>query len=149
MTEREKAKILELWHGGMPLARIRQIVYLPTREFRTAIKELKQSGAMMKIKRVSREDKIIASYERGERNPYKIAEDCGVSLRTVQYYLSANKLPLGKNGRKCGMNFKHCEKTERIFADFERGELKQIEIARKYGVSKEYISKMRKKWRAL
>ena len=38
------------------------------------------------------------------------------------------------------------EKAKQILADIEKGDLSQSDIARKYQVSRQYVSKLRQKW---
>jgi Trp operon repressor len=39
----------------------------------------------------------------------------------------------------------HCDRTDAIVEDLQEGKLSQAEIARKYGVSRQYITKMKRK----
>lgn len=140
MSEIDKARIASLWREGMTLAQIRQITAVNPREFDLAVREMKRKGELG-AKRKTCADKIIDAYHRGERNPYVIAEQYGVKTRYVYDVLLRNKLHLGKKTR----NFVHTERTNAIVEDLNDGELSQVEIARKHGVSRQYITKIKRK----
>lgn len=140
MTDTEKAKIISLWESGMTLAQIRQMTAVAPREFDLAVREMKRNGEFPKIRKTC-EDKIVEAYHRGERNPYRIAEQYGVQTSYVYSVLNNHGLPLGKKTR----NFVHAERTNAIVEDLQDDELSQIEIARKHGVSRQYITKIKHK----
>lgn len=140
MTESEKSSIVSLWESGMTLGQIRQMVAVGRREFADTIREMKRNGEFPNIRKTSG-DKIVEAYHRGERNPYEIAEQYGVQPDYVYWVLKTNKLRLGRKTR----NFVHTERTNEIVEDLQEGKLSQAEIARKYGVSRQYITKMKRK----
>ena len=120
MTENEKKQVRALWESGMTLAQIRQMTPIEPRAFDLAVREMKH---------------------RGERNPYAIADTYGVKVNYVYWVLARNKLRLGKKTRV----FVHSERTNTIVEDLKDGELSQVEIAKKHNVSRQYITKIKKK----
>lgn len=80
-------------------------------------------------------DLVAAEYENGERNPYKIAEKCFVSVKTVREYLYRLGLKIGHRHKK----YNRCEKTQMIMTDLRLGVLSQNEIARKHEVTRQYV----------
>lgn len=139
MTDSEKAKIIALRDNGMDLRSIRQLMAMSVADFKKAIEELKQSGELPK-RRTGRE-KVIEAYERGERNPYKIAETYGLSLRTVRTYKQRKGIVTGRSKR----NYRHCDRTNAINTDLQLGNGTVAEIARKHGVSWTYVKTLKKK----
>lgn len=139
MTESERNKILALYESGMSVRQIMQLMEMTVEDFNRAIRELKSNGDLPKKKTGC--EKVAEAYARGERNPYKIAETYGLTLRTVQEYKHKNGIKTGRGKR----NFKHCERTNAINADLELGNGTLAEIARKHNVSWSYVKKLKKK----
>lgn len=142
MTDSEKQKIIALWSNGMPMARIRQMVAVPAREFHAIVKEMRANGEFPTEYKTT-EQKVVEAFHRGERNPYKIAEEVGVTEQTVRQYLYQNGLRRGKKTR----NWFHSERTNAIAEDLKEGALSQVEIARKHQVTKQYVNKIKGKLR--
>ena len=140
MTESEKYRIVSLWESGMTLGQIRQLMAMTSAEFKRAIAEMKRNGEFPKTRKTA-EEKVVEAFQRGERNPYAIAEEYGLSVHSVRSFLGWNKCHKGKKTR----NWVHCERTDAIVEDLKEGALSQAEIARKYGVSRQYITKMKRK----
>ena len=140
MTENEKKQVRALWESGMTLAQIRQMTPIEPRAFDLAVREMKRNGEFPQLRNTCA-DKIIEAYHRGERNPYAIADTYGVKVNYVYWVLARNKLRLGKKTRV----FVHSERTTAIVEDLKDGALSQVEIAKKHGVSRQYITKIKKK----
>lgn len=140
MTDSEKAKIISLWQSGMTLGQIRQLTPIEPRKFDLAVREMKRNGEFPNDRK-NAEQKVVEAFQRGERNPYKIAEDLGITPNSVRAFLGWHKCRKGKKTR----NWVHCERTNEIVKDLQEGALSQAEIARKYGVSRQYITKMKRK----
>ena len=142
MTEREKAKIISMRENGMTFAQIRQMTAVTVREFQLLLKEMKARGELPTTHKTL-EDKIMEAYNRGERNPYKIADEYGATPNYVRYVFSINQLRVGKKTQ----NWVHCERTNAIVEDLQGGELTNAQIARKFGVSRQYITNIKRKLR--
>ena len=140
MTEQDKKKIVALWQSGMTLGQIKNLFPVKILEYKATIREMKANGEFPK-ERKNAEQKVVEAFQRGERNPYKIAEEYGLSVHSVRSFLGWNKCHKGKKTR----NWVHCERTDAIVEDLQEGKLSQAEIARKYGVSRQYITKMKRK----
>lgn len=144
MTELEKKQILVMWQGGMPITRIRQLVAIPTKDFRKGIEEMRKNGCFDEPRETT-EQKVCQAFDNGERNVREIAECYGLSPRTVRAYLR-------KHGRKFGRktrNYVHSPKTEEIISDLLDGELSQSQIAKNHRVSRQYVAKLNKKLKGL
>lgn len=140
MNEIDKARIISLWEGGMTLGQIRQMTPVPARVFDAVVREMKKNGEFP-MERKNAEAKVIDAYHRGERNPYEIAEELGITPNSVRTFFGWNKLRKGKKTR----HWVHCERTNDIIKDLQEGELSQVEIARKHQVTKQYITKIKRK----
>ena len=84
-------------------------------------------------------DKVIAEYNRGERNPFAIAEKFGIKVKSVRDYIYRAGLNLG--GRKKVYN--RAAKTQFIMTDLKLGVLSMAKIAKKYGVSRQYVFQLK------
>ena len=142
MTDSEKAKIITLWHNGMTIKQIRQITPMPTREFNSAIRDMKRNGEFPQ-KRMTARDKILEACKNGETNHYVLADTYGVTLATAAQY---RKLSGVCNGKRPKHNYRHKPKTLAIIADLKLGTMKISEIARKHGVCWQYVKDLKVKW---
>ena len=88
-------------------------------------------------------DLVVAEYENGERNPFKIAEKCFVSVKTVREYLYRKGLKVGSKSKY----YHRCEKTNLIMTDLRLGTMTQNAIAKKYGVTRQYICQLNREIR--
>lgn len=140
MTEQDKKKIVALWQSGMSIVQIKDLFPVKFQEYKATIKEMKANGEFP-TERKTAEQKVVEAFQRGERNPYKIAEEYGLSVHSVRSFLGWNKCHKGKKTQ----NWVHCDRTDAIVEDLQDGALSQAEIARKYGVSRQYITKMKRK----
>ena len=141
MTENEKKQIKELWASGMPLSRIRRMVAVTPSEFRKGAAEMRKSGELG-VDRKTTVQKVCEAFDNGDRNAKAIAERYGLSETTVRIYLRTNGRHFGKKTR----NWVHSDRTLAIVEDLNDGVLSQYAIAKKHGVSRQYLTKIKKKW---
>lgn len=140
MTESVKKQILTLWKNGMPLSRIRRMVAVTPSEFRKGIDEMRKNGDFVGEHK-NTEAKVVEAFDRGERNVRAIAEVLMISPSTVYDYLRKNGRHFGKKTRI----WAHTERTLEIAEDLKEGTLSQYKIAQKYGVSRQYVTKVKHK----
>jgi DNA-binding CsgD family transcriptional regulator len=114
---------------------------LTARKFACGIAEMRAEGAFNANERKSSADKVCQAYDEGERNCKAIANRLGLAESTVRQYLRWNGRLLGKKTR----NFSHSPRTLEIAEDLRDGGLTQYKIAKKYGVSAQYINKVKLK----
>jgi DNA-binding CsgD family transcriptional regulator len=137
MEHSEKQKILAYWESGMSIAQIRAVTGHYAQEIVQALREM---GAGQ---RPTCDQRIVALFNSGVKNAPLIARELGVSQKTVYHALYANGLRIGGKSRI----FKHNEKTRAIARDLESGGMSQSEIAKKHGVSRQYVSQVARKIR--
>ena len=140
MTESERNQIINLFNSGMPLTQIGRMIAVPAKEFEREVKEMKLNGELA-VKRKSSEEKVVEAFLEGEHNPYVIAERFGIAVNSVKTYIGWHKLHKGKKTR----HWVHCDRTNAIISDLNFGEISQAEIAKKHGVSRQYITKIKNK----
>lgn len=142
MTENERKKIVEYIESGMTVAQTRQLMAMTSAEFTRAIAELKRNGDLPKRK--FGKDKVVEAFQRGETNPYEIAETYGLSPSSVHTYKVQSGIKTGRPKR----NYKQSPQTLAIMEDFRQGELTTAQIARKHGVFWQSAHKIKRKMEA-
>ena len=140
MTEADKAKIISLWENGMTLGQIRQMIAVPSREFDLTVRTMKRNGEFPKTRKTA-EEKVVEAFKGGETNPYVLADTYGVKVSSVKLFLHWN----GCKRKRPPLNYVHCDRTNAIIEDLREGEISQIEIAKKHGVSRQYVTKIKRK----
>lgn len=92
----------------------------------------------------SKEAKVLALYSQGLRDRYEIAAKAGCTLLTEVEYLRRNGISLKtlkQNFKKRGRN----QKAKAIISELMAGKKIASQIAREYGVSKQYVSELKLK----
>jgi transposase len=140
MTETEKKQIKSLWESGMSFRQICQMISMPVGEFNSVIAEMKRNGEFSNDRKKNL-TKVLEAFDNGERDARVIADTYRLKLQTVYFYLNSNGRFFGTKTR----NWVHTERTLAIIDDLREGKMSQIEIAKKHGVSKQYITKMKHK----
>lgn len=140
MTDIEKIRVKSLWESGMALSQIRRVMSMTNSEFRTGINEMRKEGAF-NSERKNNVAKVCRDYDEGERDVRKIAKTYGLTVGTVYQYLQ-------KNGRLIGFkkqNYTHCQRSLDIAEDIKEKTLSLGDIAKRHGVSRQYVFKIKKK----
>lgn len=78
---------------------------------------------------------VIAEYKSGITDYKELAEKTGYTLKTVLEYLH----------KYWQVDRKHCITTKKILEELKEGK-RQSDIARDYNVSRQYVSKVKKKY---
>jgi hypothetical protein len=137
-----KNEIKRLWDSGVAIETI--VRSLPTTIVlaRDTIKEMRLSGELKpRSKHEITRQKIEALFEKGY-NKQQIASELAMSTRTVNDYLA----DMGIKGRppKNYKPRKRSEKTHIIINELQKPQISYSEIARKYGVSRQYVYRIYK-----
>lgn len=140
MTEADRNQIIKLWSANIPIYRMVRMLPYKTYIARRMITDLKKEG-VLPARTIGHKRTVIEAYERGMRNPYDIAEEFDIPVGTVNTTLSRAGFTNGRAKR----NFKKNEKTLEIIELLKAGE-SQAEIARKFGVSRQWVSVAKKRW---
>lgn len=140
MTESERNQIKRLWESGMPLTQIHRMTAMTSAEFKGAVEEMRQNGDFGSV-RDNAEKKVVRAFDEGERRVKVIAERLGITEYSVRRYLRDNGRKLGKKTR----NFVHSDKTLEIAQALQDGEFTQYKIAQNFGVSRQYVNKVKRK----
>ena len=147
MNEQDKNLIISLWKNGTPTTTIIKLLPYKQVEIKREIAELRQNGVLNgrsgKTRGKTRE-KVLQAYKDGITNPYELAEMFRLKPSTISSIL----VGLGLNRTRPKHNYKKtkkCEKTETILQEIKEGNV-LCEIARKHGVSRQYVHKVKKKW---
>lgn len=153
MTESEKRLIIDLWESRMKVEDIVRMLPCDTATARGYIKALRAEGVLTAEKHRGKEltrEIIKTAYENGERNPYVLAKTYHLSPYTVKDIL----VGLGLERHRPKTNYKKrkptdiaklCVKTQDICEEIAKG-TKPKEITEKYGVTRQYVSLLKKKY---
>lgn len=139
MTEMDKKRVKDLYESGMPLERIYRIMSVKRSEFRSAINDMRKNGEIPTKRNT--EEFVIKAFDDGMRGAREIAAHFGIKERTVYIYLNRNNRFFGK--KVC--HSVHCERTNEIVCDIKQGNMNITQIAKKHGVSRQYVSKLKEK----
>lgn len=139
-----KNEIKQMWEDGMAIETI--IRSLPTTilNARNTIQEMRINGELKpRSKHETTRLKIGILHEKGY-NPYEIANELAVSKRCVDTCL----YELGKRGRPSHNHKKRKrnEKANAIIEELKKGNNQFSEIAREYGVSRQYVFQLHKEF---
>ena len=140
MTESDRVQIKRLWDAGLPERQIVQMLPYNGTTARKMIAEMKSDGSLQKRHGIMRNN-VIETYKRGVKSPYKIAEMYGLTYYTVTTYLSNAGLHRQREPR----NYKKNDRTLEIIEMLKAGK-SQAEIARQFGVSRQWVSVAKKRW---
>ena len=142
MTEVELNNIKAMWESGASLEQIYQM--LPCRRYTAykLVRELRDEGILKPRKRTERAIKAVAlAWETETKNPDELSEIFGYTKTTINTYLQKSGV---RQGKRQAMNFNHCELTNKIVDELNSG-AKMSEIASKFGVSRQYVFKIKKR----
>lgn len=147
MTEQEKDLIIRLWESGLPTTDIVKLLPYKVGAVRREIAELRRNGVLKGRSGKTKEKtwgKILQAYKGGKTNPYEIAEMLGLRVNTVNHVLSNLSLKR-KRPRHNYANIEIGDKTKDILSEIKNGGVLS-EIARKHGVSRQYVHKLKNKY---
>lgn len=148
MTEQEKNLIIALWENGTPVNSIVRMLDCKQCYAKQYIKELRDNGTLTKENRRKNATEIVVNvFNKGETNPYKIAEITGYKVTTVRTLLNGAhiSIPRGKRNRPPTKISSLCELTQLIIEDIKSGE-KFSQIAKNHNVSRQYVYKVKDKY---
>ncbi len=142
MTESDKSLIIRLWNGGVPIAEICKMLPYKALHIKQMVGELRKDGTLSPRVRGNKRQLVVDAYNGGMTNPYEIAETYGLTYGTVRHYLFKGgvKRPYPKRQYRPKPT---TDKTMEILAALETKS--QIEVARQFGVSRQYVSALKKR----
>lgn len=141
MTEREINEVKKMWQQGMSARQIARV--FPQKEYITIreIAELKKQGVLPPINIKETRNRVITKEFEKNKNLMEIANKFGLEITYVRNVLHRNgvKFPKTMNYVRKPKNEKH----QAIMRDLENG-VPQCEIAKKHGVSRQYVHQILK-----
>lgn len=142
MTDSEKARVIALWESRASLEQIYRI--LPYRRYQALkmVAELRADGILKP--RTMTKDAISAvgeAWKSGMKDPRDLAEMFGYSVNTVRRYLDKSGV---REGKRPPTNYKHSPKTNDIARQLQLGS-SPTEIAKNFGVSRQYVHQIKKR----
>jgi len=142
MTESEKRTIKRLWEARVSLEQIYQMLPYTRYQAMKIIKQLRAEGFLKPRKKMGATVKAVASaWETETKNPRELAQMFGLSEKTIREYLVQSGVRQGARPR---FNYRHSDKTDAISAEIKNG-TRLSEIAKKYGVSRQWVYQIKNK----
>lgn len=137
MTEKDRAKIIELWNNRVSINRIIQLFPYEKRVIVKEINAMKADGRLNPENRVpTKAGRIGEVYKQGKTNPHEIAEMFGVSVAQVQSALWECDIIRHRPPHN------YLGKREQILRELERG-MPPLEVAKLHGVTRQYVYMLR------
>lgn len=145
MTQQDRELIIRLWNNRMSINKIvRMLPYKPT-VARQYVKEVKESGALKAENRVpTQREIVVTAYKNGMTSPHEISETFDINYNCVQTYLKDAKL----QRKRPPKNYKKRnapERRQQIITAINGGK-SNAEIAREFGVTRQWVFYIRKKY---
>lgn len=150
ITQSDKEYIKKLWDSGVSINDILRLMPYKINDTRKIIKQLCEEGFLEEKRKTKGEvtrEKVIALYKSGVENPFDISAELGIAMSTVYQYLKDYRgiVKRTRHNWRPIKKYKTTDKTQEILQEICNGQLKDIEIARKYGVTKQWIYQLKKK----
>lgn len=145
MTKAEKTLIINLWDSGYSIDFIARNLPYPTYKAKAMIRTLKNDGTLKKRNMTEIAlARLTAAYNNGITDPRELSRLFGYSLNTTTYYL---RLAGIKRGHPPKQYFPKPlgEKALAIIRDLESSKMTLSEIAKKHGVSRQYVYQLKER----
>lgn len=145
MTNAERTLIINLWESGHSIEYIAQMLSYPTYKAKQMVRDMRKDGTL-KERNVTEIAlaRLTAAYNNGITDPRELARLFGYSLNTTTHYL---RLAGIKRGHPPKQYFPKPlgEKTLAIIRDLESSKMTLSEIAKKHGVSRQYVYQLKER----
>ena len=145
MTEREKTQIISMWESRLTIEQMIRLIPKPRRVAEKMIADLRADGSLKaRSRREMLVDKLSAEYISGTTDIYELSKMFDIRPNTVTKYLTEAGFKKGREPK----NFKRRElnaKAKEILGEFIKDELTDSEIARKFGVSRQYVYQLKQR----
>lgn len=145
MTDADKRTIKKLWDSRVPINQIIQMLPYKKAIVKQMIDELRSNGTLQPRSCKKIAIKAVGDmFDSGVQNIDELCEAFGYSYNTIKDYLSLSR---GNNGRppKNYRKRKPNNKAQTIMVEIAQKELSLSEIARKYGVSRQYVYQLKQR----
>ena len=146
MTEQEIRSIKNQWEIGVSISKIVKTMPYPRSTAFRKIWELQQEGVLPPRERKRGRELAISAYKSGMKNPYEIAETYGYKVNSVKNWLSNARLCRERPAHnwKKGKQKQFSQRTKEIL-DCLKGGMGVNQTARFFGVSKQWVSNVKKR----
>lgn len=148
MTEQDKNLIISLWNNGETVSNIIKMLPYDENTARNMIKELRDGNILKDRTKRNAKECVKIAVEQGIMNKYQIAEMYGYDITTIENAIISLRIKRQrphKNYKK-RKEVELSEQTHKIIEDLRAKEQTQGAIAKKYNVSRQYVSWLKKKY---
>lgn len=139
-----KETITKMYNDGISLRVIERTLPMTIKEAQNLIKQMKINSELpsRSLGEITK-NKVKILYEQG-KNKYEIAQELNLNTQTVEKTLTLLFPHRGRPKHNYINNRKGNAKTLGIQEELQKGELGYSEIARKFGVSRQYVFRLSK-----
>lgn len=151
MTEANKQIIKKLWNLGETIEMIIRLVPMKQTHCRALIKQMRESGELPPRGRArgKTDREVISAYESGITNKYDLAQMFDLTTAHILYILRHNgyggRPEHNHKTRRKNTPDELSERTQAIALAIQSG-VKTGEICRQYGVTRQYVNLVKKKY---
>lgn len=145
MTDNDMRRIIVMWNSNLTIEQIYQALPYKRREIKEAIDRLRYLGHLppKPSKKAEAIKKIGEAWESGTQDIDELCDIFGYTRETVLNYLSKSGVKKGKIKPKIKPK-PMSDKVQEIAREIQSG-TPLCEIAKKYGVSRQYIHQIKKR----
>ena len=140
ITEMDIKLIKQYWNSRLTIDQIAQMLPYPVYIAKSMIKALKRDGTLPKrsLHQITK-DKVVDAYNSGIRDVAEIADIFHLEPSTVRVYLCE----AGVKRHQTRKPYPHGDRTKEILAAIRNGEGNLTQLAKRFGVSRQYIHQLR------
>lgn len=135
-----KKQIIRLWDAYLPMEQIYQMLPCKLQDAKRYVANLREDGTLKPRHRKDRSMQMVANaYNSGIVDIDELADMFSFTRLTIIEYL--NKMGI-KRQRPLRYKTNVGEKTHQIMHDLREAKISQTQIAKKYGVSRQYVHRL-------
>ena len=143
MTEQEKKTVKQMWEMNEPISQIVKMLPYKKNVAKQLIFKMRADGEILPRGRRKGVELVRQAYESGMTDIAEICETYQLKRSSVLEYLWRSGIKIGRKHQKRVLR-PFSEQSAEIINLLEKGE-KQSEIARKFGISRQRVSDIKKR----
>ena len=137
MDKAIKKEIIRLWDAMLPMEQIYQMLPCKLADAKRYVANLREDGTLKpRQKKEHSMDLVAKAYELGITDLDELADMFGFKRSTIVEYLNKKGVV---RPRPLTYNTKVSEKTNQIMQELVEAKISQSQIAKKYGVTRQYV----------
>ena len=142
MDKALKKEIIRLWDAMLPMEQIYQMLPCKLQDAKRYVAKLREDGTLEPRHRKERSMRLVKeAYNNGITNVDELADMFSFTRGTIIQYLNVQGV---SRPRPTVYSTTTSDKTSEILQQIRKGECSQTQLAKKYGVSRQYIHALSK-----